>query len=197
MDSYWVRLWYNAHYTPQHNPAERAIKTMKTALRAYVQDQHRDWDIYLPQVGCALRTHIHESTKYSPYFTNFGQEMACSGDMVVLDDKLQDLDIPQDRYKLLCKIREEINSNISKAYQQYSKQYNLRSRKVVFRPGDYVLKRNFTLSSASKGYTSGLGPVFVKCKIKEQLGSNCYRLANLEGKDIGVFHVKDLKVFYQ
>lgn len=151
----------------------------------------------LPQVGCALRSAVHETTKYSPYFTNFGQEMASSGNMRVLDDRLASLDDPTDRLAVLVKIRDEIKINIRKAFDVYSKNYNVRSRKIEFRPGDFVLKRNFTLSSASKGYTSGLGPTFVKCIIREKVGNNCYRLYNLENKPIGVFHVKDLKAFYQ
>lgn len=195
--SYGIRLWYNAYYTPQNNPSERAIRTMKTAIRAYVQEDHRTWDKFLPQVGSALRSAVHESTKHSPYFTNFGQEMATSGKMRVLDDQLASLDDPKDRLAILAKIRDDIKTNIRKAYDVYSKNYNLRSRKIEFRPGDFVLKRNFTLSSASKGYTSGLGPTFVKCIIKEKVGNSCYRLNNLENKPIGVFHVKDLKAFYQ
>lgn len=196
--SYGVRIWYNAHYTPQTNPAERAIKTMKTALRAYVEENHRNWDKFLPQVGCAMRTAIHESTKYSPYFANFGQEMVVSGEMGVLDATLRSLeDDAEDRLIILAKIRDEIRANIAKAYVIYAKNYNLRSRKISFKPGDLVLKRNFQLSSASKGYTSGLGPVFIKCKIVEKNGNSCYRLTDMKNKDIGVFHVKDLKAFYQ
>lgn len=196
---YGVNIWYNASYTPQTNPSERAIQTMKTALRAYVEGNHKDWDKFLPHVGCALRTATHESTKCSPYFANFGQEMVLSGNVGRLDDTLKSLEEdPEDRLVVLERIREEIKANIAKAYVTYSKHYNLRSRKnkIIFAPGDLILKRNFQLSSASKGYTSGLGLKFLKCVVKERVGSNCYRLKNLDGKDIGVFHVKDLKVFH-
>lgn len=196
MSNYGIKLWYNAYYTPQTNPAERVIQTTKTAIRAYVQENHREWDKYLPQVGCALRTAVHDSTKFTPYFTNFGQEMASTGDMGNLDDALASLENKKDRLATLKEIREQIKVNMAKAYANYAKGYNLRTRKIEFKVGDFVLKRNFTLSSASKGYTAGLGPVFIKCKVKEKVGRNCYRLQDLNKKDIGVYHMKDLKQFY-
>lgn len=194
---YDVKPWFVASYHPQPNSVERMNRTVKTAIRAYVSSDHREWDIQLPQIGCAIRTALHQSTKFTPYFLNFGQEMVTSGINHIVTDKLTTLTKnPSDRLENLTKVRKQVTENLAKAYESYSKRYNLRSRTIVFKPGDIVLKRNFKLSDAVKNYSAGLGQTFVKCKIKERIGKSCYRLENLDGKDIGVFSVKDLNVFH-
>uniref|UniRef100_A0A3Q3B7K1 Gypsy retrotransposon integrase-like protein 1 n=1 Tax=Kryptolebias marmoratus TaxID=37003 RepID=A0A3Q3B7K1_KRYMA len=53
-------------YHPQTNATERVNRTLKTAIRAYIEDGHTSWDKYLPQICFALRTAPHESTSLSP-----------------------------------------------------------------------------------------------------------------------------------
>lgn len=197
LSDYKVTPWYTASYHAQANPVERTNKVIKTALRAYVDGNHKTWDVNVHQIACSIRSSVHDSTKQSPYFLNFGQEMVLIGDTHLLDGKLSSFEIGKsDRLKHLEQIRKTIQENLENAYKTYSNRYNLRSRKVQFNVGDVVLKRNFQLSDAVKGYSSGLGKTFIKCKILKKVGTNCYRLSNMDGKDIGLFNVKDLNVFY-
>lgn len=196
LGDYNVNLWYTASYHPQTNPVERVNRSIKAALRSYVNDNHRDWDVYIPHIGCALRSAVHTATKYTPYYLNFGKEMITDGQDYQIDEKLLELNGKSDRLEKLKSIREKITGNLLEAYERYAERYNLRTRKISFKAGDVVLRRNFHLSDASKGITSSLNPVFVKCVVKEKVGSNCYRLTSMAGKDIGVASLKDLKVFY-
>ncbi|RXN09687.1 Transposon Ty3-I Gag-Pol poly [Labeo rohita] len=41
-------------YHPQTNATERVNRTLKTAIRAYVDDKHTTWDRYIPQICFAL-----------------------------------------------------------------------------------------------------------------------------------------------
>lgn len=192
---YGTRIWYTASYLPQANPVERVNRSIKSALRSYVLDNQRNWDQFIPQIGCALRSALHDSINTTPYFVNFGQEMALSGKDHVVDSKLNSLNQQNDRLATLNNVRKKVTSNLVKAYENYSSRYNLRSRKIVFNVGDVVLKKNFMLSDASKGFSASLSPSYVKCVVKKKVGSNCYELRNMNGKDIGTFSVKDLKVF--
>lgn len=197
LTEYDVRLWYTANYLPQANPVERVNKSIKSALRTYANDNHREWDKYIYQIGCALRTAIHGSINCTPYFLNFGQEMIVSGQDHLVEESLSQINKdPSDRFLKLENIRSQITANLIKAYKEYSSRYNLRSRKVEFKVGEIVLKKNFILSDAAKGISASLNPVFVKAVVKEKLGTSCYRLNNMSGKNIGVFSVKDLKKFY-
>lgn len=196
LNEYNVRLWYTSNYHPQANPVERVNKSIKAALRSYVIGNHKSWDSVIHQIGCALRTAIHSSTNFTPYFVNFGQEMVISGSDYLLNEQIQTLNGPTtDRLIQIKNIREQISENLIKAYEQYSRNYNLRARKIVFKKGDIVAKRNFELSDAIKGISSSLNPIYVKCQVKEKIGTNSYRLQNMLGKDIGIFSSKDLKPF--
>lgn len=197
LEAYKVRPWYTCYYLPQANPVERSNQSVKTAIRMFItKNHHAEWDKYLPQIGCALRSSIHSATQYTPYYANYGKEMVLSGTLHKLDDQLTSLDSTQpDRLFNLAKIREEISKNLLKAYELYAKRYNLRSRVISFIPGEIVLKSNFSLSDAIKGYTSGLGAKYIKAKVKEKLGTSSYLLTDMDGKDIGKFSVKHLRKF--
>lgn len=197
LEDYKVKLWYTASYHAQANPVERSNRVIKTAIRAYIEENHKTWDENINQIACSIRSAIHDSTKQSPYFLNFGQEMVLSGDGHNLDSRLSSFNTQKsDRLEFLEHTRKTVQANLVEAYKNYSKRYNLRSRKIEFKEGDLVLKRNFQLSDAVKGYSAGLGKTFVKCKVLKKVGTNCYRLSNMDGKDIGLFNVKDLNVFY-
>lgn len=48
---YGIKPFYNPFYTPQNNPTERVNRTIKTALLAYVGQNHRRWDEHLAKVA--------------------------------------------------------------------------------------------------------------------------------------------------
>lgn len=66
-------LLYTALYHPQANPVERYNRTINTAIRSYVNENHKKWDAELPKIAFALRTAVSEVTGYSPAFLNFGK----------------------------------------------------------------------------------------------------------------------------
>ena len=64
--------------TPYHPKSdgmvERFNKTSATMLSAYVDDNHRDWDVHLPYVLMAYRATEHETTGFSPNMLMLGRE---------------------------------------------------------------------------------------------------------------------------
>lgn len=80
---------YSPNVLIQDNGSQLTFKSYKELaanLRAYVKDNHKDWDKYLPQVGFALRTATHGCP---PFFANFGQKMILSGDVARVDEALK------------------------------------------------------------------------------------------------------------
>ena len=64
----------NTAYHPQGNgQVERFNRTLESMLAKVVADNQRDWDKHLPQVLFAYRTSLHETTKFTPFFLNFGR----------------------------------------------------------------------------------------------------------------------------
>uniref|UniRef100_H3ACW4 Gypsy retrotransposon integrase-like protein 1 n=1 Tax=Latimeria chalumnae TaxID=7897 RepID=H3ACW4_LATCH len=70
-------------YHPQTNQTERVNRTIKTAIRGYVGDQHINWDLHVPQIAFALRTVPHSSTGETPAFLIYGRDLPAPLDLVL------------------------------------------------------------------------------------------------------------------
>ncbi|CAB0037070.1 unnamed protein product [Trichogramma brassicae] len=73
LDAYGIRQVTTAPYTPRMNPTERANRTIKTMITAYVGANHRDWDKHLHELRHAMNTAVQSSTRVSPAFLNYGR----------------------------------------------------------------------------------------------------------------------------
>ncbi|KAI8116113.1 hypothetical protein CVS40_11758 [Lucilia cuprina] len=90
-------------------------------------------------------------------------------------------------------IRQKAQENIRKAYERNVKTNNLRSRPVDFNISQIVFRRNFAQSKADDNFNSKLANQFEKAKIVAKQGQNYYKLQDMSGKDIGIFHAKDIR----
>jgi transposase InsO family protein len=64
----------SAAYNPQSNgQAEAAVKTILHGLQKAVGDNPHSWDEKLPSVILGLRTAVHSTTGFSPFFINTGR----------------------------------------------------------------------------------------------------------------------------
>lgn len=193
LNNYGVKHWFNAVYHPQNNPTERVNKVIGAALRSYVGVDHRDWDLAIPKIACSLRTAVHESSKYSPYYINFGRNMISHAEDYELPEFVRGCDFPEPRFSELGKVREIVKINLGKAYEKYGRNYNLRSKNITYSVGDFVWRRNFILSDAEKNICAKLAPKYIKCRVLEKNGQNTYKLADLNSKKVAIYHCKDLK----
>lgn len=188
-----IRLNFTANYHPQANPTEAANKTIMNAVRAYIKDHksHRKWDENVQQLACAMNSAVHTSTKMTPYAAVFGEEIALTGDAHRLR-LTGDHHISEN--EKLQKIQDDIIIELDKAYENRRKRYNMRTRVIVYQPGDVVYKQNFKQSNKGKAYMAKLDHKYETAVIKERVGSNCYILSDANGKTIpGTFNVQNLK----
>lgn len=193
LNNYGVKHWYNAVYHPQNNPSERVNKVIGAALRSYVGTDHRDWDLAIPKIACSLRTAVHESSKFSPYYINFGRNMVMNAEDYELPDFVRGCDFPEPRFSELNKVREIVKDNLGKAYDKYGRNYNLRSRNISYSVGDVVWRRNFILSDSAKNVCAKLAPKYIKCRVIERNGQNTYKLEDFNSKKFAIYHCKDIK----
>lgn len=114
-----------------------------------------------------------------------------------LSQKLENVEVGDidiiPKNNLLQMVRHTIRENMHHAYEKNATRYNLRSREVRFLAGQEILRRNFTLSAASKYINSKLCKKFVKCRVLRQVGRSMYELEDLSGRRIGTYHAKDLQ----
>jgi hypothetical protein len=91
-----------------------------------------------------------------------------------------------------------VANRIKEAHGQNARRYNLRRRPVTYRVGDVVLKKNFPQSDAAKYFSAKLAPRYVGPYIvAKEISPLVYTLADMEGHEIGNWHVTDFKKFNQ
>lgn len=191
-----VRHVYTALYSPQSNASERVNRSIISAIRSYLKQDHRQWDENISAISCALRNSVHQAIKHSPYFATFGFNMITHGDSYQLLRNVQLLDEPMvqlRREDQLTLIRKELRRNISQAYDTNRRQYNLRSRPISYTVGQAVFRRNFAQSNAARSFNAKLSPLFVKATVQSKVGNNYYILKDVEGTSTGTYHAKDMR----
>jgi hypothetical protein len=79
---FWRSLWklldtklsMSTAYHPQSDgQTERANRVIEDMLRAYVNYEQNDWDEHLTAAEIAINNGQHTSSRYSPYFLNYGK----------------------------------------------------------------------------------------------------------------------------
>jgi transposase InsO family protein len=190
LEKYNVRHHKTPYYHPQANPVERVNKVIGETIRCYITESHDRWDENLAQIGAAMRSAVHCSTGYSPYFLNFGREMILDGKTYEVSDLLEQQD-RNEELETLKEVRERAKQNLRKAYEKYAHNYNLRTRARQFNVGDIVWRKNYCLSNASDKFCAKLAPKYIKSMVKKRNG-NVYDLQDENGKFSGTYQVKDL-----
>jgi transposase InsO family protein len=190
LQRYMVNPMKTPLYHPQANPTERVNRVIGTAISAYVEDNHKKWDEKLSQIGSAIRTSLHESTNFTPYEIVFGMKMRTSGD----EHKNNVEQSTETRVEHLKQIRNIVQENLRKAHEKSKKYYDLRTRTRQLKVNDSVYVRNFKLSNAANNYSAGIAKNWRPGIITAQTGPNSYEITGMDGKKIGNFDCKDIKV---
>ncbi|XP_064554471.1 uncharacterized protein K02A2.6-like [Drosophila montana] len=187
-----------AVYAPQSNASKRVNHTVLSAIRAYLEQDHREWDLYLPEIEVSIRNAIHTATGMTSFFAVFGHYMFLNGACYKLARRLGSPDDHEishlhqaDKIRL---IRQRVQSQLHQAHERSHRQYNARARVFQAEPSQEVYRRNFVLSDSVKAFNAKFARKFVKARVLRRVGNNSYLLEALQGKPLGVFHTKDIRV---
>ncbi|KOB71056.1 hypothetical protein OBRU01_14369, partial [Operophtera brumata] len=75
-----------------------------------------------------------------------------------------------------------------------TQRYNLRRKDAEFNVGDIVWKRCYFQSDKDAYFSKKLAPKFIKCRVKAKRSPLVYILEDISGRDLGAWHIKDLKL---
>jgi transposase InsO family protein len=196
LEDYNTEIWFTPYYHPQANPTERVNRVIGTAISSYVQDNHKEWDKYIPHIGHAIRTAVHEVTGKTPSYLFFGRETTHIGQSIIHYDKENTLNFNRNMNEKLILQREiykDVEQRLKRAYEVNSKRYNTRRRVCNFAVGDLVWKKTKPLSKANNQFMAKLSPKYEKAIIAEKVSTDVYILKNMKGKSLGKWHSCDLK----
>lgn len=181
-------------YSPQCNPVERLNRTLKVMIACYVNENHRKWDVNLPEFQFALNTAHHETTKFTPANLNFQRDIFPPNTLRnTLEDHTRQLIPEADPLKETLEL---VRVNLANAYTQQSKHYDKGRRDWTPQRGEVVSSREHFLSSAADNFAAKLAPSFKgNCIVIDVLGKTRVKIRDEDGKT-HVCHVKDLKPFH-
>jgi hypothetical protein len=131
----------------------------------------------------AIRSSVHETTKFTPYFILFSQEMCLSGEYPKFSEEIK-ARVPDD--KIIAKVQD----NIRKSWNRINK---CSKKKIIrYQPGQCAWRRNFKLSAKAQKYSKKLAKQWVKCEVVQEDSPGIYITKDLDGK-IGRYHANDMK----
>lgn len=196
---YHIKIRYNIPYNPRSNPTERTNQTVETIICAYIQDDHREWDLHLPEIQCAVNTSASHVTGLSPHMVVFGSDFVLDGRDHALDADVEELEALDPQVDVEEQERREdvlagIRAKLADAKRRNASRYNLRRRDDALKAGDMVWRRNFVKSKKAKGISKKLCKKWIgPLRVKERLGRVSYMLEDAAGKNDGPWHIEQLK----
>lgn len=199
------KLWFNAKYHPQVNFTERVNRVIGTAIRSYIKDDlsHVEWDAEIHRIGYAIRSAVHEITGFSPNTLVFGRTVPFSGEFYGRLGGEKEINFETSSrthyYSKLSEISQifsKVKERLDKAYRVNSNLYNLRKRDIRFEEGDLVWRVGTALSKSADKFCAKLAPKYVLCTVKRVVSPIIYQLCDDDGKDVGRWHIKDLKPYF-
>lgn len=147
-------------YRPSANgQVERYNRTLMDAVRCFVADSQRDWDEYLPQLACAIRSSVNRHTGMTPNKMMLGREINLPAELIFQPDR-KELFENEEQYvtslrKNIQKIHEIARQKLMTTQETMKRDYDSNLREVEYQTGDFV----YVLDTAHlKGRTKKLDP---------------------------------------
>jgi hypothetical protein len=172
-------------------------------IQAYVQENHRHWDVHLQKFAFALRTAVNETTKVTPALLNLGRQLPLPFDRnLQMNSDINHKEIIETLSTLPEQLKELINwvrDNIIQAHNINKKYYDQKHRHIEYVEGELVLIKDTTLSNKDSGVMKKCanrwtGPVTISKKISDLT----YEIQNATTKKhMGKRHVSDIKPYFQ
>lgn len=195
---YGVSHMRTATHSPQANASERVNRSILAAIRAYIGEDQRDWDKNISSISASLRSSVHVSTSFSPYYLVFGGQMVQHGSTYEILRKLNSVDEPSTEVlppvDLRSLVRKKVVEKLRNAHTAHEKAYNTRCKATSFLPGQEIYRRIFAQSDFAKGFNSKLGKQWKKARIVCKKGGSMYMLEDMSGRPLSMcYHAKDIR----
>jgi len=182
-----------ARHQQANGQSERAIQTIKTMLRHYINVKQTDWVKQLPLVEFAYNTSIQKSTGKTPFEIETGETPPNTLVQALMPSTSKVANANEVVWK-------EIASRLNKVRDTMMRQTNKKRKDVQFEVGDIVKlsATEITPPNAQLIQSLKLGPKWYgPLEVLERVGDVCYKLKLPRGsKGHPVFDVEKLQKYY-
>ncbi|EFN63805.1 Retrovirus-related Pol polyprotein from transposon 412, partial [Camponotus floridanus] len=188
-------------YHPQANPVERVNRILKTMITAFLENDHREWDVHLAEFRFTYNTAYHTSLQVTPAFFNFGREPPPVNTVRGRHEPAVEVAGTnpanwKERMERIQALRNWVVENLEAAHSKQAHYYNLRKRDHRFAIGERVLKRQHVLLSAAQNISAKLATKYHgPFTIAKMLSLVVYELPDSVHRPIGKVHIKDSKPY--
>ena len=193
-----VKLNTTAYHPQSNGKVERMNKNVVQRLKMYVNEDHTDWDQFLPRVLWGIRADYNEATGFSPFKILYGKEMWLPADRVL--NKITDnlLPIPKDKRQFIREltmdllwIRRKAELSMENSFLKNERNYNKSLEEVSYPEGTKVW---LWIEPRATGLTRKLihcwhGPFIVE----RQDGTNCHLIVENGVRIHKVVHINRLR----
>ena len=134
-----VRQINSSVYHPESQGAlERFHASLKTMIRAYVEQHEKDWDVGLPLLIFAARESVQESLGFSPFDLVFGRgPLKLLKGQVLNDGDSVKMNLLDCVFRFRTRLHEIAKKNLENSLQKMYYDRNVKARE--YKPGDKVL----------------------------------------------------------
>jgi transposase InsO family protein len=201
---------FTSPYHPQSNLTERANRTIKTMIRAYLDGlPHSKWAQNLSFISLAINNSKQESTGFSPANLMLNRDFNLPFDITVspVTSSANSLNIQVksnaeiifDRTQVYSNILAFVRDNLQKAKAKQKEAYDRAHRDDRFEVGDTVLLRDTTLSSAADGVVAGLMPLYRPdvAKVTKVTGELTYEITFDDGTVKPSVHIQNIRRYHE
>ena len=138
-----------SYYSPQGNgKVERFHKTMHDIIAKKIKEDVSSWDIYLNQMLAAIRFHVSDSSKFSPFFLLYNRDPVLPLDNILKPRRKY---TGEEFHKIALQQQHKsfalVHKHLKEAKKRQSKYADKGSKEVELKVGDPVYVRNHRKTS--------------------------------------------------
>ena len=178
------------YHTESNGQIEDLHKTLRSMLKARVEDDPQSWDEHLDYCMIAFRSSVHSSTGHTPFELMFGREMQTPLDVMMGRAKVNERN-----YSEFVSAYRDMRESLQAAHCRQKDCYDMGVKHMVFQTGDLVLRYTpqLKLGEANKFYRQWEGPF----EVVEQVTDVTYLVKKVRGRSrrSQVVHFNNLRLY--
>ena len=156
----------SSYHAKTNSACERTNSTIAQTLRAYTDENQKNWADFLPAAMMALRSSPASGTGLSPFHLLFGKEMNLPIDTSLIPKTTLGLDAQNFFERLLKRLKaakEIAGANIKISQEKSKQRHDLKAKDPDLKVGDNVLLKNLKVPKglSPKLYPKTKGPFYI------------------------------------